>query len=47
MKEYAIYLFDFDGTLFDTKLSLRKAWKDCSLMQVKNCMSHTVQHRIL
>ena len=28
MKEYAIYLFDFDGTLFDTKLSLRKVWKD-------------------
>ena len=28
MKEYDVYLFDFDGTLFDTKRSLRKVWAD-------------------
>lgn len=28
MKEYSVYLFDFDGTLFDTKRSLRKVWRD-------------------
>ena len=28
MKEYDVYLFDFDGTLFDTRLSLRKVWRD-------------------
>lgn len=27
MKEYDVYLFDFDGTLFDTRLSLRAVWK--------------------
>lgn len=28
MKEYEIYLFDFDGTLFDTRVSLRKVFRD-------------------
>ena len=29
MKQFSVYLFDFDGTLFDTKVSLRKVFRDC------------------
>ncbi len=29
MNHYDIYLFDFDGTLFDTKVALRKVYRDC------------------
>ena len=28
MTQFSVYLFDFDGTLFDTKISLRKVYRD-------------------
>lgn len=31
MKDYDVYFFDFDGTLFDTKIALRSVWRDAFL----------------